>query len=127
MLSKPRFSLQDVKDEIDKCEVRCIVCHRIKTTNRNNNEETTEQIIIRKTGRLKCICGSVKDTSASECWKCYNSKKFDINKYPSLEEIIAGVETYGWLPYAKTLNISDNGLRKVARKMGANPLPKKKR
>lgn len=127
MLSQPRYSLEDVKNEIEKCEVRCLVCHRTKTTNRNNGIEVTEQVLIRKTGRLRCSCGNPKDITAIECWKCYNSAKFDATKYPSLEEIIVGVETYGWLPYAKTLNISDNGLRKVARKLGADPLPRKKR
>lgn len=125
MLSQPRYSLGEVKDEMAKCEVRCIVCHRIKTTQRNNGLETTEQILIRKTGRLRCSCGNTKDMTAIECWKCYNATKFDSTKYPSLEEITIGVETYGWLPYAKTLNVSDNGLRKVARKLGADPLPRK--
>lgn len=127
MLLRRSYFLDDVKSEISKCEVRCIVCHRIKTINRANKLEPTEQITVRKTGLLICSCGNPKDSVALQCINCYNSQKFDATKYPSLDEIITGVETYGWLPYAKMLGISDNGLRKVAKKLGADPLPRKKR
>lgn len=127
MIRHNKYSLDEVKDEIDKCEVRCAVCHRIKTTSRQSGIETTEQEHFRNTGQLRCTCGKVKDNAATKCATCHHAMKFDANKYPTLEEIIIGVETYGWLPYAKTLNVSDNGLRKVARKLGADPLPRKKR
>lgn len=62
-----------------------------------------------------------------KCLTCHNSTKFDVSKYPPVEEIIKGVETYGWLPYARTLGMSDNGLRNALKKFGVSPLPRKKK
>jgi hypothetical protein len=59
------------------------------------NLEPTEQVTVRKTGLLICSCGNPKDSVALQCINCYNSKKFDATKYPPLDEIITGVETYG--------------------------------
>lgn len=126
MLASQRYSLDDLKDEIAKCEVRCAVCHRTKSVKRYNGVEKTEQILAWRPRQLLCACGSSKDAKASQCLKCYNSTKFDPTKYPPVEEIITGVETYGWLPYARTLGMSDNGLRNALKKFGVNPLPSKK-
>lgn len=126
MLKKSsKYTLDEIKEEIAKCEVRCVICHRTKSVNRYTGLESTEQTTVWRSGRLFCSCGNKKDKSATKCSICHNSTKFDPTKYPSVEDIIKGVETYGWLPYARTLGISDNGLRKVLKKAGVNPLPRK--
>lgn len=127
MIQQKRYSLDDLKEEIAKCEVRCVVCHRTKSVNRYKGLEKTEQDISWRSGRLYCSCGNKKEVSAVKCLDCHNLTKFDRSKYPPVEDIIIGVETYGWLPYARTLGMSDNGLRNAVKKMGVTPLPRRKR
>lgn len=126
MFWKSKYSLLDVKEEIAKCEVRCVICHRIKTHEQALQNKKTNQNTARKTGEGFCACGERKDSHATECRNCYKLSISQTNKYPSLDELILGVEKHGWKPYASMLGFSDNGLRKIAKKLGADPLPRKK-
>lgn len=71
-------------------------------------------------------CGiKVSKQSVKFCKKCsseLNSVFHDI----STEELIAGVEKYGYLKYSKTVGVSDTAVRKRLLKLGVNPLPKRR-
>ena len=122
MLPKPSYSVADVAEEISKCEVRCVTCHRIQTFQRGMNpSEKWRQ------GARTCECGEKKSPTANQCQACYQKTKGKLETYPTLDEIILGVETYGWVQYSKTVGMSDSGVRKLARRLGAETLPKKKR
>lgn len=125
MAKRSKYSIKQIKDELDKCETRCTNCHRQVSLDRARKiVEPTTQIRnpIKMTNR--CSCGNKKDYKASECITC--RKMLKPENYPTAAEIIKGVESLGWLQFAKNHNLSDNGMRKVAIRLGIDPLPKKK-
>lgn len=81
---------------------------------------------------LKCSCGAKKSYEASHCNSCANKQRTvrwleeHASNYPSIEEMTREIEAKGWLSYSKELGITDNGLRKVFRRLGVTDLPKKR-
>lgn len=84
MLSRNEFSLQEVKEEIKKCDIRCRNCHRMQT-------------ILRPLST----------------WRRTSSKR-KVNKidWPETEDLIKMISSYGYLRTGKRLGVSDNGVRK---------------
>ena len=119
----------DNKDNrIENLRVLCLNCHGLTPTwcGRNKVRKTS-------TGNLPgigikeylCICGNTRDSQATVCLECYNLQNHELKEYPPTEEMIAGIEKFGYLKYSKMINVSDNGLRKALVRRGVNPLPKK--
>lgn len=72
-------------------------------------------------------CGVKISSPTAECCRhCNNLRKEYRSVFHNLtaEELISGVETYGYKGYAKTLGATDGGLRKRMKKLGINPLPR---
>lgn len=102
-------------NRIENLRILCPTCHSYTPTFCGKN----------KANITKCGCGKRIDPKSKFCNTCHLNNltsKFDGF---SIEEIIQGVEKFGYVAYAKTLNVSDNGIRKFLRKNGINPLPKK--
>lgn len=79
--------------------------------------------------KRKAICNhcgiKTSDIRAKYCASCAREINSIFHDIPT-EELIAGVEKYGYLRYAKNIGASDNGLRKRLVKLGISPLPRKK-
>lgn len=81
---------------------------------------------------LKCLCGAKKSYEASHCNSCANKARTarwieeHAQDFPSISEMTREIEAKGWLSYSKELGITDNGLRKVFRRLGVTDLPKKR-
>lgn len=79
---------------------------------------------------LRCGCGEAKDQKAKHCDECSRAFRMEQTlesygeRFPSVEVMIANIEAKGWSSYSKELGISDNGLRKVFRRLGVTVLPK---
>lgn len=123
-----RFDLEDVKVEVAKCEVVCVNCHRIRT--RSKRKSLSSNRGVRLTGGNKlCPCGNKKPAvNALTCRDCFSKVKGDLYNHLTTEELVANVQLMGMKPYATTLGLSDNGLRKVLIRRGVEmPLRKKRK
>ena len=39
MINQAKYSLSDVKEELEKCDIRCATCHRLVTNSRSRNNK----------------------------------------------------------------------------------------
>lgn len=111
-------------NSLENLKILCPNCHSQTPTWCGKNKDRTSPS---RATKKYCACGIQIENQNSTCRKCYDAIRKETNGYPSNEEIIAGVEKMGMKPYANTLGISDNGLRKVLRRRGIDLLPSKKK
>ena len=136
----------NLNNVISNLRFLCANCHTQTETFGSRNKASTTQPC--ECGRLRskdlqecphggvdripslCKCGKKKGYSATSCNACAArdrglavTKTYE-DRFPSLDEMTAQIEAKGWLAYSKELGISDNGLRKVFRKLGVETLPK---
>lgn len=118
-------------NRIENLRILCYNCHGQTPT--FSGKKMKKEIIIkpvtvkkRKTYSLQCACGKQMNRTAKNCLECSNKLRTKLaSSYLPVQEMISGIEEFGYSKYSKQINLSDNGLRKVLRKLGVNPLPKK--
>lgn len=109
-------------NEITNLTILCPNCHSQTPTWCGRNKV---RVYLKRAELFFCLCGKKILKANFSCNDCRKSQeRFD---YPNTQELIEGVERLGYLQYAKTLGISDNGLRKLLRRRGIEDLPKRKR
>ena len=109
-------------NSLENLKILCPNCHSQTPTWCGKNKDRTFPSTAKK---KHCICGTEIENQNSTCRKCYDKIRKEIKEYPAIEDMIAGVEKLGMKPYADTIGISDNGLRKILRRQGIDPLPRK--
>lgn len=101
-------SLDRIKSELDKCDILCAICHRI----RHFNKDKPTQIPPKKPTPInKCACGKKIDRKAKRCVKCSRAAQFKAD-WPSIEELRHMVSESSYCAVAKKLGVSDNAIRK---------------
>lgn len=70
-----------------------------------------------------CDCGRIRTRRARLCADCAAEQAATEadGRYPSLEEIVAGVSRYGVEPFARGIGVSGNALRKHLWRRGIEP------
>lgn len=123
MMKKPTtFSLDMVKEEIAKCEIRCANCHRIRTKARQIGKETTLQSP--KDNSLKlCKCGNRKTLEALTCLECCNREKTSqsLDRYGDLDALLTRLAASNFTQIGKELGVSGNAVKKYIQRRGIDP------
>ena len=71
-------------------------------------------------------CGETKaDAKSQQCFSCYSQESHEKQVYPETHVLVKGVEKHGYRAYGRLLGTSDNGLRKLLRRRGVDPLPQR--
>lgn len=123
MIRKPRtFSIEMVKVEISKCEIRCGNCHRMRTAARQAGREMTEQTP-KDSSLTECECGNNKTLNALWCVECYLQEIDNQTniRYGEIETLITRLRKSNFTRVAKELLVSDNAIRKHLRRNGIDP------
>jgi superfamily II DNA helicase RecQ len=123
MIKKPKtFSLDMVKKEIAKCEIRCANCHRIRTRARQQGIETTLQSP-KNNSLLICQCGSRKTMDALYCGECYLRKANAQSKarYGDLDTLLSRLKASNFTQIGKELGVSANAVKKYIQRRGIDP------
>lgn len=117
-----RVSLDALKNEIAKCEIRCANCHQMRTLARRIGEETTEQIPTdAKSGR--CECGNRKSRVSLVCNSCHlkNETERTQDRYGDLETLLTRLKASNFTQIGKELGVSGNAVKKYIQRRGINP------
>lgn len=104
-------------NRIENLRLLCPTCHSYTPTFCGKNKKIIKN----------CDCGARILSTSEKCNPCHNKALNNKFENITLEEIIRGVEKYGYSAYAKTINVSDNGIRSFLRRNDVNPLPKKRK
>jgi hypothetical protein len=123
-------------NERNNLKVLCPNCHSLTPTYKSLNKtgrawrKNYNQFELKGRKPLKvhplCQCGNNKEPKAKTCRKCFDEFQKTKTTYPSISEILFQIENMGVSSYAKTLGISDNGLRAYLKRNGITEIPKKK-
>jgi hypothetical protein len=104
-------------NRIENLRLLCPTCHSYTPTFCGKNKAIIK----------KCECGTRILSTSKRCNPCHNKTLSSKFENLTVEEVIQGVEEYGYSAYSKTISVSDNGVRVFLRKNDVNPLPKKKK
>lgn len=123
-----KYDLEDVVLEVAKCEVVCVNCHRVRSRSRKKSLSPNRGVRLNSGNKL-CACGNKKPAiNAVTCLECFSKVKGDLYSHLTTEEMVENVRLMGMKPYATTLGLSDNGLKKVLIRRGVQmPLRKKRK
>jgi hypothetical protein len=103
-------------NRLENLRILCAYCHQHTTTYCARN---------RKKFHNCTSCGNkVSSSRVLFCRTCSNEKNSKFTEL-SLDEIILGVRTFGYLAYGRKIGVTDNGIRKFLLRSGVNPLPRK--
>lgn len=117
-------------NRLENLRVLCANCHMLTDTWCGKNK-------VRRTGITRelpkapvsnyCPCGTEILPASTLCGSCERDARREraqkADPYPSTFEMLIGVSIMGYLPYAKTLGVSDNTVRKILRRRGVTTLP----
>lgn len=103
-------------NRIENLRILCYNCHALTDTFCGKNRKN------RLEDRF-CNCGEkLTGKNSKRCMPCHLKNKSSETIFGdySIETLIEGVQTFGWLPYAKSLGSTDNTLRKEFTRRGYN-------
>ena len=115
---------QIIKDEIEKCQLLCCICHKRKTIKQLGYKNVTKENLARydhisiiKEEKVPSICPKCnkneKEECAKECITCYNS---DISRRkvvrPSFEILEKDISEMGYVKTGKKYGVTDKAISK---------------
>lgn len=121
----------DNKDNrIENLRILCMNCHALTETwcGKNKVRKASHGFYPGENNKKYfCECGKQIEKSNKCCRDCYSKVSHEKQNYPDTQVMVTSVEDLGYAAYARQLNISGNGLKKLLIRRGVNPLPKKKK
>lgn len=116
VLTLDHINGDNTDNRLENLRILCPYCHTHTTTFCAKNRKKY----------YNCIsCGNkVSKKTIEFCKKCHTEKNSKFTSL-SIDEIILGVKTHGYLKYSKMIGVSDNGIRKYLKRNGVDPLPRR--
>ena len=119
------ISWERMKQELDKCELRCANCHRERHAREKTNIRTEYIIENHITTSICPICNAefthVKSDKRKFCsTKCSGEKRKKII-WPEIKDLISLIQSTSFVYVSSVLGVCDNSIRKHLIKNGINP------
>ena len=119
------LNLKRLKKEADKCDLLCKNCHAElhDAEHKNKREELLKSHEARKIKKRKCVgCGTLFKPyrrGMKYCNKeCFNKDYVKVKNKPAKKELQHMVNSMTWVSIGRKYGVSDNAVRKWAKKYG---------
>lgn len=119
------LNMERLKKEVDKCLLLCSNCHaevhyEIDKYKRQKLMASHDRWLNSRLSTIQCVCGRLfkpHRRSQTGCAACYEIRRRKVKNRPTKSQLVEMLSTMTWRGIGKKYSVSDNTIKKWAKRM----------